>query len=85
MNKRSLAAIGAALLIAGLVAFVKPSSMTAAGSGAKTAWGDPDVQGIWAQKYQTPLQRPARDAGKATLTPEEVKRREADRVQRWRT
>ena len=45
----------------------------------KTPWGDPDIQGLWAQKYQIPLQRPARDAGKTDLTPQEVAQREDDR------
>ena len=30
----------------------------------KTAWGDPDLQGIWTDDFQTPLQRPARYATK---------------------
>ena len=68
MLKRALAFLGAAAVLA-------------AAPQQKTAWGDPDLQGIWAQKYQTPLQRPARDAGKASLTAEEVKQREAERAQ----
>jgi len=56
-------------------------AVMAAAAPQKTAWGDPDLQGIWAQKYQTPLQRPARDAGKPVLTPEEVKQRNAERAQ----
>jgi hypothetical protein len=31
--------------------------------------------------YQIPLQRPARDAAKALLTPDEVSQREAERAQ----
>src|ERR1041384_3366175 len=68
MLKRVLALLGATALIA-------------AAPQQKTAWGDPDLQGIWAQKYQIPLQRPARDAGKTTLTAEEVKQRESARAQ----
>src|SRR6185295_9977802 len=32
---------------------------TAASTGpaAKTAWGEPDLQGIWTDEFQTPLQR----------------------------
>ena len=33
--------------------------------------GDPDLQGIWTDPFQTPLQRPARYAGKETFTDEE--------------
>ena len=39
---------------------------------AQTPWGDPDLQGIWNSKTQTPLERPDDDAGKAFLTAEEV-------------
>ena len=56
-------------------------AVMAAAAPQKTAWGDPDLQGIWAQKYQTPLRRPARDAGKPVLTPEDVKQRNAERAQ----
>src|SRR5262245_53789294 len=37
-------------------------------SGLKTPWNQPDLQGIWTDEYQTPLQRPARFAGREFLT-----------------
>src|SRR5215510_16511930 len=40
-------------------------------SGIKTAWGEPDLQGIWTDEFQTPLQRPARYAGKEFFSDEE--------------
>ncbi len=40
-------------------------------SGLKTPWGEPDLQGIWTDEYQTPLQRPATYAGKEFFTDEE--------------
>ncbi|MGH9783133.1 MAG: hypothetical protein ACRD88_03020 [Terriglobia bacterium] len=43
----------------------------------KTAWGEPDLQGIWTDPYQTPLQRPAQFGGKELFTDEE--RAELDR------
>lgn len=36
-----------------------------------TPWGEPDLQGIWTDAYQTPLERPARFAGREILTEEE--------------
>ena len=30
------------------------------GSASRTPWGDPDLQGIWTDVYETPLQRPAK-------------------------
>src|SRR4030095_3936022 len=37
----------------------------------KTPWGGPDLQRIWTDPYQTPLQRPTRYANKQTFTDEE--------------
>jgi hypothetical protein len=37
-----------------------------------TAWGDPDLQGIWDNHSITPLERPAQFAGREFLTPQEV-------------
>src|SRR5262245_24957454 len=42
-----------------------------AGPAPRTAWGDPDLQGIWTDPYQTPLQRPAQFANKESFTDEE--------------
>jgi hypothetical protein len=41
---------------------------------SRTAWGDPDLQGIWNFGTITPLQRPLKGefAGRENLTPEEV-------------
>ena len=44
---------------------------------APTAWGEPDLQGIWTSNYDTPLQRPARFADQEFFTDEE--RAELDR------
>src|SRR5689334_7561307 len=37
----------------------------------RTPWGDPDLQGSWSNATTTPLERPARYAGREFLTPEE--------------
>jgi len=42
-----------------------------AGPAPRTAWGDPDLQGIWTDPYQTPLQRPPQFANKESFTEEE--------------
>ena len=39
----------------------------------KTAWGHPNIQGVWDRRTITPLQRPERFAGKPFLTPEEIR------------
>jgi hypothetical protein len=44
-----------------------------------TAWGDPDLQGVYTFATQTPLQRPAGLGDKATYTDEERKEQEKKR------
>src|SRR5579862_8187297 len=50
----------------------KKAAPAKAGNTFKTPWGDPDLQGAWTNATTTPLQRPAKWAGKAVLTPQEV-------------
>ena len=38
----------------------------------RTAWGDPDLQGVWRYEADIPLERPARLEGRESLTDEEV-------------
>ncbi len=38
----------------------------------RTAWGDPDLQGLWTSATLTPLERPAGQADRALLTDEEA-------------
>ena len=42
----------------------------------KTPWGDPDLQGIWTDEFDTPLQRPAKYANQEFFT--EAQRAELD-------
>ena len=41
------------------------------GPAALTAWGEPNLEGIWTTDYQTPLERPARYADREFFTEEE--------------
>src|SRR6266436_998105 len=43
----------------------------------KTPWGEPDLQGIWTEEFDTPLQRPARYANQEFFT--ETQRQELDK------
>src|SRR5262245_50957568 len=84
-RRRILQAIGvtASLLVVGLVPKLSPvpvagqvagdKSVAAskAGPPPRTAWGEPDLQGIWTNNYETPLQRPARYGNKDFFTDEE--------------
>src|ERR1700682_4565011 len=72
-----VAVIGLLKLTAVPVAGQTPTAPAKAGAAAKagpapkTPWGDPDLQGIWTDDYQTPLQRPAKYANKEFFTAEE--------------
>jgi hypothetical protein len=61
------------LIVAGQSATESPKPVAGSTEGtSKTPWGDPNLQGIWTDVYETPLQRPAKYAGREFLTEEEV-------------
>ena len=73
-----LAALAAAValspeLAAGQAATRASTAAPAAdkGTGWRTSWGDPDLQGTWTNATSTPLERPSQLAGKEVLTAEE--------------
>ena len=71
MRLAAPAAVGVAIAIAGACGqSAAPGSSSA--SALVTAWGDPSLQGIWTDVYETPLQRPAKYAGREFLSEEEV-------------
>jgi hypothetical protein len=48
------------------------SGAVSAPAGAlKTPWGEPDLQGIWTDEFDTPLQRPAKYADQQFFTEEQ--------------
>ena len=92
MTKRLLALVGLAAVVAAVnvllklapVALAGPTPTAApakagekAGPAAKTPWGVPDLQGIWTNEFEIPLQRPAQFSNKEFFTEEE--RAELDR------
>src|SRR5438105_656696 len=61
------------------VALTAQTSNAPPGTGAKkaytvghTAWGDPDLQGVWDFRTVTPLERPKELSTKAVLTEQEA-------------
>jgi hypothetical protein len=54
-----------------------PATRASAQAAPRTPWGEPDLQGIWTEEFDTPLQRPARYANQEFLT--EAQRQELDR------
>jgi hypothetical protein len=70
------------LIVASVVAVAaQQSSWTA----PRTAWGDPDFDGIWNYPTMTPLERPREVADKAVLTPAEAAAYEKRTVDRQAT
>ena len=71
---KHLAAVGLAVLVPALCG-AQPAADGAA--GARTPWGDPDLQGIWDFRTITPLERPGELAGTDVLSAEEAAVQEA--------
>ena len=70
-----------------MVVMTEPASPKLAGfgqseGGPRTAWGDPDLQGIWNYATMTPLERPRDLAEKAVLTPDEAAAYERQTIER---
>ncbi len=78
MRKRFLGLIGVAAVIVAVTVLLKLAPASLMGQAAKaepaprTAWGDPDLQGIWTDDYQTPLERPRQFANKEFFTEAEI-------------
>jgi hypothetical protein len=63
--------------ITGTLAQAPVASVTAPVPALKTPWGEPDLQGIWTDEFDTPLQRPAKYAQQEFFT--EAQRAELDK------
>jgi hypothetical protein len=75
MNRQVVMSIG---LLAMLIALMSPAAAFAQGRGGsktwtppRTAWGDPDLTGIWNNATSTPLQRPGQVGEKPVLLTDE--------------
>jgi len=70
----------AGLTLAGVVTLLAcsgPAALDAPSSAvSRTAWGDPDLQGVWRYEGAIPLERPSGIEGRASLTAQEVAERE---------
>jgi len=90
MRTRLLKLIGMAAVIMTVLVFLKPTEVAvadqaptasvtapAAAPVLKTPWGEPDLQGIWTDESDTPLQRPAKYANQEFFT--EAQRTELDK------
>jgi hypothetical protein len=92
MGTRIMKSIGAVAAIVSVIVFLRPAQVTiaqqapaipakaaasASAPSLKTPWGEPDLQGIWMDESDTPLQRPAKYANQEFFT--ETQRVELDK------
>ena len=81
LNLRTVSALAMVAFGAGLAVSIPTGSAEVPESSAaalKTPWGEPDLQGIWTDESDTPLQRPARYANQEFFT--DADRAELDRA-----
>jgi hypothetical protein len=85
MRRRILESLGIGAVLVALVVYLQlsqasvagqapagaPRTAAAAGSAPKTPWGDPDLQGIWLDEFDTPFERSAANANREFRTDEE--------------
>jgi len=81
MDSRSSYSIAFAVIAAAAAAIsvhvtVATSQTQASGVAMKTPWGDPNLQGIWTDEFDTPFQRPTKYANQEFFT--EAQRAELD-------
>jgi hypothetical protein len=64
--------ISSILVVAGVLTAVPVAGQKKTWTPPRTPWGEPDLQGKWSYATITPLERPAGQAGKETLSDGEV-------------
>ena len=69
--------VSVSVSITGTMAQAPAAAVTASVPALKTPWGEPDLQGIWTDEFDTPLQRPAKYADQEFFT--ESQRAELDK------
>jgi len=81
MHTRPLTSIGVAVVIVSALVLFRPTQVTVAQqtseAALKTPWGEPDLQGIWTDESDTPLQRSPKYAKQEFFT--EAQRAELDK------
>ena len=82
MRRPVLQLIGVSAVLLTVILLLKfaVANQTSTPTALKTPWGEPNLQGIWTDEYQTPLQRPAKYAGKEFFTDEERAALDAQRA-----
>jgi len=79
MRTRLFTVIAVAVVITAVAVTVNLRSAETSGA-PRTAWGEPDLQGIWTNEFDTPLQRAARYGTREFFTEEERAELDKERV-----
>jgi hypothetical protein len=81
MTQRILSSLGVAAVTIAVMLLLQLSPVPVAGqaSAQSTAWGHPDLQGIWLYEFQTPLERSPQAGDKEFFTDEERTQQDAAR------
>ena len=84
LRDRCIAVMGAvaAATALGSLGLATVAAQAPGASSLKTEWGEPDLQGIWANKVVVPLERPAEFGNREFKTDSEMKKAEEDLVER---
>ena len=64
--------VACVVAVSALPVAMPASAQTEPGPAPRTAWGQPDLGGVWEYKTRTPLQRPERFGDREFLTAEEA-------------
>ena len=84
MGHRALASVCAAAVVVGLGLWAAAPAEAQNSRVPRTAWGKPDLTGVWDFRTITPLERPANLADKEFLTEAEAAKLEQDVIERNR-
>jgi hypothetical protein len=76
----AIAATAVSVALSVPVSRTSAQAPAASGTAPKTSWGEPDLQGIWTDEFDTPLQRPAEYANQEFFT--QAQREEIDKQRR---
>ena len=79
MRTRLFTVIAVAIVITAVAVTVNLRSAETNGT-PRTAWGEPDLQGIWTNEFDTPLQRAARYGTREFFTEEERAELDKERI-----
>ena len=80
MRRRLLRSLGVATTLATILTLLQLTAVSVDGQGQTTAWGDPNLEGIWLDVYDTPFERSSELGGRELATSEERAARDQARM-----